>query len=75
MRALDHGERKLTELDFTRLKKFTAAGALRSSPGRALPCPASSRPHATVFMSSPHQRPVMSRLGFGLMAGRSTGPP
>jgi len=28
MRALNFGERKLTELDFTRLKKLTAAGAL-----------------------------------------------
>jgi regulator of nucleoside diphosphate kinase len=28
MRASNFGERKLTELDFTRLSKFTAAGAL-----------------------------------------------
>ena len=28
MRASNFGERKLTELDFTRLRKFTAAGAL-----------------------------------------------
>lgn len=28
MRASNFGERKLTELDFTRLKKFTAAGAM-----------------------------------------------
>ena len=28
MRASNFGERKLTELDFTRLMKFTAAGAL-----------------------------------------------
>lgn len=28
MHASPHGERKLTELDFTRLKKFTARGAL-----------------------------------------------
>jgi regulator of nucleoside diphosphate kinase len=29
MRASNTGERKLTELDFTRLRKFTAAGAMR----------------------------------------------
>jgi hypothetical protein len=28
MRASNFGERKLTELDFTRLRKFTAAGAM-----------------------------------------------
>lgn len=28
MRASNFGERKLTELDFTRLKKFTAGGAM-----------------------------------------------
>ena len=29
MRASNFGERKLTELDFTRLTNFTAAGAMR----------------------------------------------
>jgi regulator of nucleoside diphosphate kinase len=28
MHASNHGERRLTELDFTRLKKFTSGGAL-----------------------------------------------
>ena len=44
MLASNPGERKLTELDFTRLKKVTAAGALAQlddSPNEAEVSPAS----------------------------------